>query len=225
MFLRFAFSAELGCSGKWRNNISRDLLRRFSRSTLANICDPVYVDCLAKTQLSSHVEDCQLPMILPHMFIAGLYKRSQLQFWSRFAGVDTQEHASTIFAQFWDNMSDSELLAHHPDREAIWQEPHTSVPLKLHGDGAPVTKHSGLDIVSVSSPLSRMSTMLTRCLVFAINDKQVADLSPFHTRLRWSLDVLSTGKWPDRDHAGAEFTDPVDRGRAGSGFVEGFVSG
>ena len=115
---------------------------------------------------------------------------------------------------FWKAVKGSDQFASHPVRFRCGFEDHC-IPLKIHGDGTPVTgigKGWGkmVDIFSVSSLLICGPTILRNLMLFMIfqhlicRDPDHCTLDEFYKMLIWSFEACWLGKKPKKDWNGHE---------------------
>jgi len=120
--------------------------------------------------------------------------------------------------KFWNAVRGSQHFASHPVRHRAGFEDHC-IPLKIHGDGTPVTglgKGWGklVDIFSVSSLLICGPTVLRNLMMFMIfqhlicRDLDHCTMDEFYRMLIWSFKACWEGKKPKWDWNGKEMFYP-----------------
>jgi hypothetical protein len=149
-----------------------------------------------------------VPMMLPHTLFAAIYEHYPVM-WDR---IIYGSRGTCI--KFWQAVSGSQHFAAHPVRHRENYE-ERCIPLKIHGDGTPVTglgKGWGkmVDIFSVSSLLICGPTVLQNLMMFLIfqhlicRDPEHCTLDEFYKMLIWSFEACWLGKKPKRDWNGKE---------------------
>ena len=153
-----------------------------------------------------------VPMMLPHVLFAAIYEHYPLM-WEKII------YGSRLTCQkFWHAVRGSLQFRSHPVRHRVGFEDHC-IPLKIHGDGTPVTglgKGWGkmVDIFSVSSLLICGPTILRNLLMFLIfqhlicRDLDHCTLDAFYRMLIWSFKACWLGKKPKYDWNGEEMFYP-----------------
>ena len=86
---------------------------------------------------------------------------------------------------------------------------HRSIPVGLHGDGAPTTKVDGLFTISWNSIIGKGSTELTRQVFTVVRKSDLGDgtLDCLWRRLSWAFNALIDGVLPASDWAGVRLRD------------------
>lgn len=199
--------AKLGSNGAHPNNIWRDLRNILPKPKLqlAQVQIPMKHTTLGKFAAS-------IPMLLPHTLFAALYEQFPDMF-NKIVLGSTQQ-----CRKFWRAVEPSPQFAAHPVRNRVgFRE--LCVPLKIHGDGTPVTglgKGWGklVDIYSVSSLLTTGPTILRHLMMFLMfqhlicKDLDHNTLDVFYKMLRWSLKACWLGKKPTHDWEGKKMSYP-----------------
>jgi len=147
-----------------------------------------------------------VPMLLPHTLFAGIYEHFPLM-WEKiiYGSIGTCR-------KFWAAVRGSPQFAAHPVRHRVGFE-EKCIPLKIHGDGTPVTglgKGWGkmVDITSVSSLLICGPTILRNLMMFLMfqhlicRDPDHCTLDTFYMMLIWSFKWCWLGKKPTHDWNG-----------------------
>ena len=154
----------------------------------------------------------KVPMMLPHTLFACIYEHYPVM-WDR---IIYGSRGTCI--KFWKSVSGSQHFAAHPVRHRVNFE-ERCIPLKIHGDGTPVTglgKGWGklVDIFSVSSLLICGPTVLRNLMMFLIfqhlicRDPDHCTLDVFYKMLIWSFKACWLGKKPKYDWNGKEMFYP-----------------
>ena len=110
---------------------------------------------------------------------------------------------------FWSRSLEAGLVDGHPCKTRVAEDPGSYIPLRLHGDDAPVTKANGLLVMQITSLLCRLPSMLSKILVLAIPTAAIilgVTMLPLYRALVWSLEILLGGTMPDSDHTGKSFS-------------------
>ena len=107
--------------------------------------------------------------------------------------------------EFWKNLKNTPIVAKHPDlSKKTW---HRTVPLGLHGDASPVTKHDSLLVITWNSLFGTCKTMDKRFIFTVIRE---SDMGPQTMKkvwelLAWSLNRCLDGLAPTADFQGSPF--------------------
>jgi hypothetical protein len=147
-----------GTCGKHPQNIMRGLINALGMPTAAPAIDWVQIPT-TKGPLTPH------PVVFPHLLFKGLHDHRPELFTRVIAG------AAGAALEFWQDMRQTEFVRKHPELpEAVWG--HTT-PLVMHSDGAPISKHDSLYVISWSSLLaaSDSSTLENKNGVYS--DKEI----------------------------------------------------
>jgi hypothetical protein len=101
---------------------------------------------------------------------------------------------------FWQGMEGQPIYTKNKD--VISRE--RTIPIGLHGDGAPTNKVESLFTISWSSVTARGATKHTHFIYAAINKSQIGEgtLEELWDYLAWSFNALTTGRLPDCDWKG-----------------------
>eukprot|EP00959_Pyramimonas_sp_CCMP1952_P062094 1297699-Pyramimonas_sp.AAC.1 len=143
---------------------------------------------------------------------ARLYSENPAEF-SRAFGTDERR------IEYWRTVANREpWFALHPNIEEFLRRPQWCCPLALHGDDVcckrGLTPLSAL-VQSLSSPVAWAefdSLYLLACVV--LKRLQDDSLRFLYGVIKWSMNCLADGRWPERDHLGRPFAgDGTYRGR------------
>ena len=106
--------------------------------------------------------------------------------------------------RFWRQLSGHDIVRKHPVLKPSMFE--KTIPLGLHGDGAPVYKHESLFTISWNSLQGRGTTIETRFVFTAIRKSQmgVGTLVALWTYFAFAMNVLLSGVTPSTDWTGAK---------------------
>ena len=204
--------ATIGTGGEHPQNTSRDLDRQLQRRGVFGDVELYDVTLLAKT-LAGDLTEVTAHMILPHEICWLLFQRSQL---GRLTG---DSHSLTTY---WDQVKDQAWLKAHPYCEAIMQDTSHSIPLRLWGDEAAVTKAKKLYCIEFSSVVClREASMLSRFLSVAVPSGAFVCLDPLYEVLAWSLGILAKGVLPSERHDNIAFSPKSKRAHIGGQSVMG----
>jgi len=199
---------DIGSKGEHPNNCWRDLLTLLPKPNLPKLHRLLLP--LSHNTLGKFTNF--LPMLMPHVLFAAIYEFYPLM-WEKII------YGSRLTCQkFWRAVSGSPQFRSHPVRHRQGFEDHC-IPLKIHGDGTPVTglgKSWGkmVDIFSVSSLLICGPTILRNLMMFLIfqhlicRDPNHCTLDVFFTMLIWSFKACWLGKKPKFDWNGKEMFNP-----------------
>jgi hypothetical protein len=198
----------IGNKGKHPNNCWRDLKDMLPKPNLPKLFRlllPMKHTTLGKFKHS-------VPMLLPHVLFAAIYEHYPLMFDKIIYG------SLGTCRKFWQAVKGSPHFDSHPVRHRAGFED-KCIPLKIHGDGTPVTglgKGWGklVDIFSVSSLLICGPTILRNLMMFLIfshlicKDPDHNTLDAFYKMLIWSFKACWLGKKPKWDWNGEEMFYP-----------------
>ena len=200
--------AGIGSKGAHANNCWRDfqnLLPMPKLGKLTRILLP-----MRHTNLGKFVQ--KVPMLLPHTLSAAIYEHYPLM-WER---IIYGTRGTCV--KFWSAVRGSPQFASHPVRHRAGFEDHC-IPLKIHGDGTPVTGlgkgwSKMVDIFSCSSLLICGPTVLRNLMMFLIfqhlicRDPDHCTMDVFYKMLIWSFRACWLGKKPKFDWNGKEMFYP-----------------
>ena len=200
--------AKMGSSGTYSQNIWRDFKALLPAPKLPK---PLMLKFPIKhTSLGKIV--ASIPLLLPHTLFSAIYTHYP-DMWAKIVYP-----GKITCGKFWSAVQGSPQFASHPVRHrADFSE--KCIPLKIHGDGTPVTglgKGWGkmVDIFSVSSLLICAPTILRNLMVFLIFQHLIcrdADHNTLDTAYRmfiWSFRAMWVGKKPKYDWNGEEMFYP-----------------
>jgi len=191
--------AKLGSSGAYPNHMWRDLKRILPKPKLPEL--HIFQFPLKHTTLGKIIRS--VPMLLPHTLFSAIYEHYPLM-WEKII------YGSRLTCmKFWNAVQGSPHFASHPVRFRVGFE-ERCIPLKIHGDGTPVTglgKGWGklVDIFSVSSLLICGPTILRNLMMFLIfqhlicRDQDHNTLDTAYRKLIWSFKACWEGKKPKFD--------------------------
>ena len=196
--------AGMGSNGSYPNNIWRDFKKLLPVPKLPKL-HMVQLP-MKHTTLGKFVHS--VPMLLPHTLFAAIYEHYPLMWEKIIYGSRLQ------CVKFWQAVRGSPQFASHPVRHRDGFEDHC-IPLKIHGDGTPVTglgKGWGklVDIFSVSSLLICGPTILRNLMMFLIFQHLICrdgghnTLDTAYKMLLWSFKACWEGKKPKFDWNGEE---------------------
>ena len=186
----------IGSKGSYANNCWRDLTALLP---VPNLCKLQRIMLPMKhTTLGKFVRS--VPMLLPHTLFAAIYEHYPLMWEKIIYG------SRGTCQKFWAAVRGSPQFASHPVRHRAGFE-EKCIPLKIHGDGTPVTglgKGWGkmVDIFSVSSLLICGPTVLRNLMMFLMfqhlicRDPDHCTLDTFYKMLIWSFRACWLGKKP-----------------------------
>ena len=156
--------AGIGSNGSYPNHIWRDFKKLLPVPKLPKLQMVQFP--MKHTTLGKIVHS--VPMLLPHTLFAAIYEHYPLMWEKIIYG------SRLTCVKFWQAVRGSPQFASHPVRHRDGFEDHC-IPLKIHGDGTPVTglgKGWGklVDIFSVSSLLICGPTILRNLMMFLISN-------------------------------------------------------
>jgi hypothetical protein len=136
------------------------------------------------------------PIVCPSAVFARLTANYPSMFMERIRGSET---ASEVF---WKGIEGHPIVTKHPDLKP--SQFSTTIPLGLHGDGAPLSKHDSLFTIGWNSILGSGTTMQQRFVYTCIKKSDMCEgtLDALWKYLAWSFDVLLSGRTPDRNWLG-----------------------
>ena len=211
---------QIGASGKHPGNCERDLHRYCRARHLACGIEPYEVQTVLNNEYGEIVEGC-LPVLLPHEIMWALWQQDEAEFFSRVSGKCDAE-------TFWANSVACGHVEGHPHKDQIECDPSACIPLRVHGDEAPISRAEGLMVLQCTSVLSRLSSMLSKFLMLAVPMSLIVPqrtLEPLYAAIVWSFQILATGIMPSRGHDGRVFDTKKKatayRARAAGGRVMG----
>ena len=191
--------ASIGSRGVHPNNCWQDLKRILPEPKLPKLFHLQLP--LVHTSMGRFTHS--VPMLLPHQLFASLHKHYSDKFTEMFLGSRTNNK------KFWAAVKDSpQFKAHKVGTRPGFEE--NCIPLKIHGDGTPVTglgKGWGklVDIFSVSSMLTHGPSMLRSMMIFLMFQHLIckdADHKTMDNVFRmfiWSFKACWEGKHPRID--------------------------
>ena len=210
--------ANLGSKGVHPNNVWRDFKNCLPEPNLPK--PHVFLVPMAHPLLGLFTKP--MSMLLPHELFAHIY--------THFPNIwrDYIYHSAERCKLFWCSVKHSPHFLNHPVR---FRENYTEkcIPLKLHGDGTPVTGigkgwSKMMDLFSLSSLLAFGPTILRNYLIFAVHQALQTTAEGSHTlkvffrKLAWSLYWAYLGKWPTEDWN----KQPINSAKAGTDLMGGF---
>lgn len=193
------FLAGLGCSGTWKNNMHKELMKWANGRCSMAPSAKAFIKFKAPygNQLQS--------MLLPHQLFSNLYHEYPAS-WKQII-LPCQSRLE----EFW------ELQKKHPAYSTMTSIPDFQakmIPIALHGDGTPVVGlgkiwSRQLTIFSMNSMLGLVTTKDLQLHLWSVFDETMNEqtLDDWWALLGWSLTWLRKGLWPDRDHLGKKLLD------------------
>ena len=192
--------ASLGAWGEQPGNINRDL-KRLHKCDLLPEPLIVRVPCLAEKALPAVVAHCDVAIMLPHQWVAGVAAAGEAE---RLLGIQWGP-------SFWDAVSpeDPRLLARggHPVKQ-VESYRDCVIPLWLHGDGVEYAENQSFMALSFGSVLSTTSSMDSMFWMAGFVKSATARADKGHGAdtwntiwqiLCWSLSALWEGACPTRN--------------------------
>lgn len=142
-----------------------------------------------------------VPIILPHQVAYALFRTDRFD--EVLAG--TVEHRR----EFWLRHRHSPWFLAHPGRAYAEAHPEHCIGVRLWGDDAVALKNASVYAVSFGSVFcTRLASLLSRYLVFAVAVHKYVNLEPLWRALSWSLSILVSDDclMPSHDWLGAALT-------------------
>ena len=110
---------------------------------------------------------------------------------------------------FWENASQQPWFLEHPAAQEIAADPSHCIPLRIHGDGAPVTKKSStLFMTFCSAVVHDLPSLQSRQLMLALESKASPEMYEVMEIMAWSFKCLMDNKMPSHDHMGQPLEGP-----------------
>ena len=191
---------QIGTSGKHRGNCERDLHRYCRARHLSLGIEPYEVQTVMYDEYGQVVEGC-LPVLLPHELMWALWQEDEAEFFSRVSGKCDME-------TFWAKSIRAGHVDDHVHRDKVTADPSACIPLRVHGDEAPISRAEGVMVLQFTSVLSRLASTLSKFLMLALPMSLIVPkrtLEPLYTALVWSFTILATGVMPSCGHDGRVF--------------------
>ena len=189
----------LSSIGQYNGNASRGLGRCIAREGLHCNLEP-YVSHVA-TKVDGKLRDIKVPVILPHETVNYFYTDHPDIFNERFIGSGGAEGLEA----FWREYRHTEGAREHPGWELV-EAGKCVIPLRLHGDTAPVTNKYGMLVMNfVSCMIRDLPSELSRNLI-CVHRYNLMDHAEIWDILSWSMMAHLKGQFPDRDHRGNPLT-------------------
>ena len=210
------YIASLGTYGKDEQNIARELINKFCKSSDSILPEPYIVNLPVQVKVQADcekkVEFKEFYMFLPHQW---------------FALVDAPDHIwRTVFGvheveKFWDGHAlDKDPKLYKNDIMKVDRNCLPSlVPLSLHGDGGAFSKQDSLLVVSMraitsASNVSHSQLFLAGIPKTCINkstDPAMDTMTCLWNVLKWSFTALFEGIHPAVDHNNQPWHDQKQR--------------
>ena len=199
--------ADMGSKGLHPNNVWRDLKKLLPKPKLK--LQMIKLP-MKHTSLGKFVNS--VPMLLPHTLFATIYEHYPQMFTKMVYG------SAQTCRNFWAAVQDSPQFQSHKVKQRLGYR-EKCIPLKIHGDGTPVTglgKGWGklVDIFSVSSLLISGPSILRNLMMFLIfqhlicRDEDHCTLDECYKMLIWSFKACWEGKKPVKDWHGKDMEYP-----------------
>ena len=196
------FLKGLGTAGRNPQHMHSQLMKKFSPESALR---PSPFNAILKSgKTGIHFKD--LDGLWPHVLFSRIYHEYP-KAWEKLVCP-----SMSALRKFWDDVKNSKQYLNHPIR---FRQHHQrlAVPISIHGDGTPVTglgKSWGklCDIWSWTSLVTTGQTELTYFVIFTVFTGIQASslagktLTQFWKKLKWSLEALWHGKWPEVDENG-----------------------
>ena len=165
------------------------------------------------------VKDRSQEIVLPHELFAYLHEHSPAFFHHTF-GTEEQ------LADFW-RRQDPSRFGRHPVLAHC--DPSRTVPLQLYGDNVAVCKTVNCLVMLFRSSASFRLPALESLLPISstvLKDVDRRSLAEVFSVIRWSMNAMASGVFPERDFRGNEWDRPEDARRravAGTPLADGYA--
>ena len=150
--------------------------------------------------------------ILPHELFSSIFSSGAIELFHHLFTGGTEN-----LLQWWEAAAsvDDNWYRQHP---VVQSQPDAAkrIPFGLHGDDAGMRGAESILVVTWGSVAFRGATMDMRLLFGMIKLREVekdVTLDQFYEVLRWSLEALSKGEFPETNHLGIPFTNDYERKR------------
>ena len=182
--------------GRHLGNVARDFEGFMRAEGWSSHVEPYLLPLMFKNS-EGQEQAFDFPILLPHEMLHAFYALNPVKFYQVWVG----ERGLAGILEFWEHAFETmPYLRNHPFAAAIRGNPSLSLPYRLWGDEAPLTKHHSLGLFSISPVLSAMPSMLSRLLLFLYISGQLANLDEVWDVISWSLTCCGEGIMPSRDH-------------------------
>ena len=188
----------LGANGDCPGNVSRDFMRMCRRNGFLEVepfCEEISIQ---RPGCAPELWRC--PIILPHEIFHAFWSADSTQFQNRFYPGGEQE-----LHKYWHMTRNLPWRLEHGYNSVIERNPECCVPIRLHGDEAPVTKAECLNVLNLSSCVSQLPSMFSRLLIWAFTAGFLLNFSVPLQILCWSLRCCAEGIMPHTDRSGQPF--------------------
>ncbi len=170
--------------------------------------------------------------IWPHVWFAFLFEFFRTDFELRFLGARGADGARRL-ARFWGGVRADDPRRERNPNMAKADLVTRGIPIALHGDGVPCTKRLSLMVLSWFGLLGIGTTREIAHFLSADFNKSAVEAfhaflggvttkAWFWRRVVWSLRVVETGFWPERDWDDNEFPPGDMRDKAGTPLAGGY---
>ena len=140
--------ARLGAWGSHVGNVERDFHRHVRAQGLDGSVEPYLVSTKVANKSGVH-EDAKVPVLLPHGIVNGLWRASPDKFQSRMVG----EGGPSSLENFWTHAIEEPWFQAHPYKDNIIMNPRESIPIRVHGDDAPMNRSRSLLLLQFCSSM------------------------------------------------------------------------
>ena len=139
------------------------------------------------------------PIICPIALVESMQNNDPARFEATIKGADGE------IGKFWNGLRGHVVFEQSKECIDIGR----SVPVGIHGDGAPTTKVDGLFSISWNSILGKGSTEMTRQVFSVVKKSELGNgtLDCLWKRLAWAFNALIDGVLPKRDWAGNKLSE------------------
>ena len=193
--------ARLGTYGKHKGNMESEL-HRYVAKRLPNPgfpLEPYTVKAVPhRCKRRPGITGKDVCVMLPHEVVAAYHSNPDI-FKTCLLGDDGE------LELFWHRMADSEWVEQSTLKGDVQANPRKYIPVRLHGDDVSATKTTCLMCVTIASVFSSKLPADVAKLPIAVVpllELSLDALDAIYSIIRWSLEVLFHGEWPDKDPYG-----------------------
>ena len=188
--------ANIGTGGLHAGNMNRDFESLMRSEGWSNYVEP-YMLALSFKDPEGGIQPIDFPILLPHEMLNALYHLNIELFYQIWIG----DGGVSGILEFWEMaFQNMPHLWNHPYARKIRETPSLSLPFRLWGDEAPLTKHHSLGLFSISPVLTTMPSMSSRLLLYLYISGQLQSFDEIWDTLIWSFECLGEGIMPTHDH-------------------------
>ena len=194
------------------SNALRDSLRLSGQFAPCNL-QPwhVKIPCRKSRASDSEIHEVQHPIFMPHEIVHALHAAKPDKFMQLMLGEAGMHGLQT----FWEKADSHEWAQMHPARTDMAGR--ICIPIVLHGDDVQYKKtgHESIAAISFHPELGEATTRLSRYLIAAVPLAWSTrhTLQPIFFAIKFSLECMLQGTFPDADEYGRPFAPGSWRAR------------